>query len=75
MGVCSLPAQERTISLDTIGQKTKLEVDGVEFLLMKTLSLHLIEGVVDQVDGNVKVQPETLLLCLPRISFTTATLH
>ena len=51
----SLPAQERTISLDTIGQKTKLEVDGVEFLLMKTLSLHLIEGVVDQVDGNVKV--------------------
>lgn len=55
MRLCSLPAQERTISLDTIGQKTKLEVDGVEFLLMKTLSLHLIEGVVDQVDGNVKV--------------------
>ncbi|KAL3152509.1 hypothetical protein ABBQ32_001542 [Trebouxia sp. C0010 RCD-2024] len=61
--IFSLPAQERTISLDTIGQKTKLEVDGVEFLLMKTLSLHLIEGVVDQVDGNVKVswvQPRVL---------------
>ncbi len=54
--LCSLPAQERTISLDTIGQRTKLEVDGVEFLLMKTLSLHLIEGIVDQVDGNVKVR-------------------
>lgn len=74
MRLCSLPAQERTISLDTIGQKTKLEVDGVEFLLMKTLSLHLIEGIVDQVDGNVKVHSETLLLCLPRVSFTTATL-
>lgn len=34
---------------------------------MKTLSLHLIEGVVDQVDGNVKVQLE-LLFCLPRFS-------
>lgn len=54
---CSLPAQERTIQLETIGQKTKLDVDGVEFLLMKTLSLHLIEGIVDQVDGNVKVTP------------------
>ncbi len=59
MLLCSLPAQERTISLETIGQKTKLEVDGVEFLLMKTLSLHLIEGIVDQVDGNVKVSCTT----------------
>ncbi|KAL0020349.1 hypothetical protein WJX79_001253 [Trebouxia sp. C0005] len=61
--IFSLPAQERTISLETIGQRTKLEVDGVEFLLMKTLSLHLIEGIVDQVDGNVKVswvQPRVL---------------
>ena len=60
---CSLPAQERTIQLQAIGQKTKLDVDGVEFLLMKTLSLHLIEGIVDQVDGNVKVswvQPRVL---------------
>ena len=60
--VCSLPAQERTISLQTIGQRTKLEVDGVEFLLMKTLSLHLIEGIVDQVDGNVKVSCVAALL-------------
>lgn len=57
--LCSLPAQERTISLESIGQRTKLEVDGVEFLLMKTLSLHLIEGIVDQVDGNVKVSCAT----------------
>lgn len=62
--VCSLPAQERTISLQTIGQRTKLEVDGVEFLLMKTLSLHLIEGIVDQVDGNVKVGCADFLLKL-----------
>lgn len=61
--IFSLPAQERSISLETIGQRTKLEVDGVEFLLMKSLSLHLIEGVIDQVDGNVKVswvQPRVL---------------
>ena len=30
---------------------------------MKTLSLHLIEGVVDQVDGNVKVQPDSPFAC------------
>jgi 26S proteasome regulatory subunit N9 len=30
-------------------------VDGVEFLLMKTLSLHLIEGIIDQVEGTVQV--------------------
>lgn len=52
---CSLPAQERTIKLEDIGKRTKLDVDGVEFLLMKTLSLHLIEGIVDQVDGDIKV--------------------
>mmetsp|Transcript_17557 Transcript_17557/g.30125 ORF Transcript_17557/g.30125 Transcript_17557/m.30125 type:complete len:387 (-) Transcript_17557:300-1460(-) len=47
--VSSLPAEERTIPLATIAQRTKLEVDGVEFLLMKALSLHLLEGTVDQV--------------------------
>ena len=45
------------IPLETIAQRTKLSVDGVEFLLMKTLSLHLIEGIIDQVDSTVQVQP------------------
>ena len=41
--------------MDTIAKSTKLSQDGVEFLLMKTLSLHLIEGSIDQVSGTVQV--------------------
>ena len=62
--VFALPAEERTISLATIAAKTQLSLDGVEFLLMKTLSVHLIEGVIDQVAGTVRitwVQPRVLL--------------
>lgn len=47
--VHGLPADSRTIALPSIATATKLSVDGVEFLLMKALSLHLIEGVIDQV--------------------------
>ena len=52
---CSLPAEQRTIPLSEIAARTKLGGDGVEFLLMKTLSLKLIEGVIDQVDSTVQV--------------------
>ena len=51
----SLPAEQRTIPLSAIAERTKLSVDGVEFLLMKTLSLHLIEGIIDQVASTVQV--------------------
>jgi 26S proteasome regulatory subunit N9 len=63
--VFALPADARTISLETIAAKTQLSLDGVEFLLMKTMSVHLIEGVIDQVAGTVRVtwvQPRVLLL-------------
>ncbi|KAK9816790.1 hypothetical protein WJX72_005132 [[Myrmecia] bisecta] len=63
--IFSLPAEQRTIPLSTIAQRTKLDTDGVELLLMKTLSLHLIEGVIDQVAGSVQVgwvQPRVLTL-------------
>ncbi|KAK9901657.1 hypothetical protein WJX75_006977 [Coccomyxa subellipsoidea] len=63
--IFNLPAEQRQIPLSTIAERTKLTVDGVEFLLMKTLSLHLIEGVIDQVDANVQVswvQPRVLTL-------------
>ena len=52
----SLPAEQRTIPLSVIAERTKLSVDGVEFLLMKTLSLHLIEGIIDQVASTVQVR-------------------
>lgn len=58
-----LPAENRTIPLETISQRTKLTVDGVEFLLMKTLSLHLVEGIIDQVDSTVQVAPLLLASC------------
>ena len=62
--VFQLPAENREISLTDIATRTKLNVDGVEYLLMKALSVHLIEGVIDQVEGKVNVtwiQPRVLL--------------
>lgn len=53
--VNSLPADSRRIALSTIADRTKLPLDGVEFLLMKALALHLIEGSIDQVDEAVSV--------------------
>lgn len=66
--ISSLPPDRRTIALSDVAQRTKLPMDGVEFLLMKTLALHLIEGVIDQVDGSVQVswvQPR--ILTFPQI--------
>ena len=51
--------------MKVIGERTKLTLDGVEFLLMRALSLHLIEGTIDQVDEYVQVswvQPRVLTL-------------
>ncbi|GLC46825.1 hypothetical protein PLESTB_001799400 [Pleodorina starrii] len=53
--ISSTPAEQRRIPLDVIGARTKLDRDGVEFLLMKALALHLIEGTIDEVDGAVDV--------------------
>ena len=53
--VSSLPAESRRIRLVDISTRTKLNADGVEMLLMKALSLHLIEGSIDQVEGVVEV--------------------
>ncbi|KAL6760536.1 26S proteasome regulatory subunit [Haematococcus lacustris] len=50
-----LPAEQRVIPLSTIAARTQLSIDGVEFLLMKALALHLIEGSLDQVDEVVAV--------------------
>ncbi|KAF8512952.1 hypothetical protein BU17DRAFT_77321 [Hysterangium stoloniferum] len=42
------PADERTMSFETIAQETHLPVDEVEHLLMKALSLSLIRGTLDE---------------------------
>eukprot|EP00775_Hariotina_reticulata_P005374 gene5374-5609_t len=53
--ISDLPPEERRIPLATIAARTKLSTDGVEFLLMKALALHLIEGSIDQVSQEVSV--------------------
>jgi 26S proteasome regulatory subunit N9 len=66
--ISSVPPNQRTLALSTVAERTKLPPDGVEFLLMKALSLHLIEGIIDQVDGTMQVswvQPR--ILTLPQI--------
>lgn len=51
----NLPAESRTLKLSEVAAKTKLPADGVELLLMRALALHLIEGVIDGVNGEVSV--------------------
>ncbi|PKI38394.1 hypothetical protein CRG98_041220 [Punica granatum] len=61
--IFSRPSEDRTIPLDVIAQRAKLSIKDVEHLLMKSLSVHLIEGIIDQVDGTVHVswvQPRVL---------------
>ncbi|XP_076911743.1 26S proteasome non-ATPase regulatory subunit 13 homolog B-like, partial [Bidens hawaiensis] len=61
--IFSRPSDDRTIPLTIIAERTKLTVEDVEYLLMKSLSVHLIEGIIDQVEGTVYVswvQPRVL---------------
>lgn len=50
--ISDLPPEQRRISMSTIAARTKLSIDGVEFLIMKALALHLIEGSIDQVGAD-----------------------
>lgn len=53
------------MSLASIAARTRLDVDGTEFLLMKALSLHLIEATIDEIEGTVDVtwvQPRVLMI-------------
>ncbi|KAL8498550.1 hypothetical protein ACS0TY_021763 [Phlomoides rotata] len=61
--IFSRRSEDRTIPLSIIAERTKLTVEDVEYLLMKSLSVHLIEGIIDQVEGTVHVswvQPRVL---------------
>lgn len=49
------PAHERNIPFAEIAQRTQLPQDQVEWLVMRAMSLHLIEGTMDQVDETLHV--------------------
>lgn len=60
----SLPSDKRTVPLSDIGRVTRLGTDGVERLLMRSVSAGLITASIDAVDGTATVtwvQPRTLL--------------
>ena len=53
----------RSISFADIAAASNLPVDQVELLVMRALSLKLIRGLLDQVDGTLRVtwvQPRVL---------------
>jgi len=56
-------SHDRTISFQDIANKTKIPYDQVEWVLMKSMSLSLIKGTIDEVAGEVSVswvQPRIL---------------
>ena len=53
--VFATPPDARTIPLAEVAARAKLSIEGVEALLMRCLSLHLIEGSIDAVEGVVHV--------------------
>lgn len=57
------PPHDRALNFDTITKETGVELDEVEYLLMKALSLGLIRGSIDQIAGVARiswVQPKVL---------------
>lgn len=72
--ISSLPAEERNIALAAIAQRTKLDVDGVEFLLMKVCGR---DGDGLQGEGRLGVlsEPKACLACFyaMRLSALTCT--
>ena len=60
---CIGPTGDRTVSFEAIATASNLPVDQVELLVMRALSLKLIRGLLDQVDGTLRVtwvQPRVL---------------
>lgn len=57
------PSGDRSITFDAIALAANLPVDQVELLIMRALSLGLIRGLLDQVEGTLRVtwvQPRVL---------------
>ena len=61
--VFSRPPSDRAMTFTTISEETKVALDEIEHLIMKALSLGLVRGVIDQVEGVARiswVQPKVL---------------
>ncbi|EME39845.1 hypothetical protein DOTSEDRAFT_74671 [Dothistroma septosporum NZE10] len=61
--VFSRAPQDRSMTFNTISQETKVNLDEIEHLIMKALSLGLLRGSIDQVAEVAKitwVQPKVL---------------
>lgn len=59
----SRPPKQRQIPFNEIAQHAKIEKNKVEFLVMKALSIGLIQGSIDQINENINVswvQPRVL---------------
>jgi len=56
------PPHERTITFEEIAERGKMPLDLVENLVMRAMSLDLVKGKIDQVDGTV-----TVTWVLPRV--------
>ena len=47
--VFSLPKNDRIVSFITISEHAKINIDEVELLVMRVMSLELVKGKIDQV--------------------------
>lgn len=57
------PPHDRTMTFQSISQETKVQIDAIEHLIMKALSLGLLKGTMDQVAEIAQinwVQPKVL---------------
>lgn len=46
---------DRNLDFSTIAETTHLEIENVELLVMKAMSLGLVKGIIDQVDQVVRI--------------------
>lgn len=49
------PSNQRTLGFDEIAARLHVPLDQVEWIVMRALSVHLIEGSMDQVDQTLQV--------------------
>uniref|UniRef100_A0A7R9YAW4 PCI domain-containing protein n=1 Tax=Pinguiococcus pyrenoidosus TaxID=172671 RepID=A0A7R9YAW4_9STRA len=57
------PAHERSIPFKEIADRTRLAYEQVEWLIMRAMSLKLVKGVIDELEGVVEIswlQPRVL---------------